>query len=111
MKDEKPCPTSGGTCIGYKIEIKNDDGIWKPMPIKDSPHGVPRDTFRPEIMSIMNMYGYESAMALVWTYSALNISPRAIRIVPYEINYNVEAYKREPEEIDKANWAERHLGD
>jgi len=109
---DAPCPTNGGTCMGYKVEFKNDDGIWKPVPdSNDSACKIPRDTYRPEIMSIMDMCGYEAAMAVVWSYRACGLLPRALRIVPYEINYDIKAYKREPEEIDSANWAERHLGD
>lgn len=104
----KPCPTHGGTKIAYTIEIQNDDGIWKPMEYRKKQDcinncGIRRSKYiyDCEIFEIMDMFSYESAMALVWTYKSQSIRIiDGVRIIPHKIEFDIKAWKQAPEEVD-----------
>lgn len=103
--DSKPCPTHGGTKMGYIVQCKNSDGIWKTLPLEGSPCGVPRSKFGGEVYSLMDMFSYESAMAIAWAYKAKTGLVFGMRIVPHKIEYELKAYKEEPVELDMSEYS------
>jgi len=98
MENQKACPTQAGTMAGYVPEYKNLDGVWKRIPMTETMgHGVARGRFLSEILSLANLFGYEAAMCIAWWFKA-NVEKFAeIRVVPYQIEYQMAAYRNEAE--------------
>ena len=107
-KKIEACPTQSGTCIGYTIEVKNSDGIWKPMSISEIPTGgVIRDDMHPDVLNVLGLYGHDSATALAWMFKANHWKEalHGVRIIPHKVDYDIKAYKSEEQAIqigDKA---------
>jgi len=97
---ETPCPSVSGNIVGYVPEYKNSDGIWKRILIKEvAGCGVPRGQFDIEILSLASVFSYESAMCISWAYRA-SVNPHIdVRVVPYLINYSMEAYRKEEDAL------------
>jgi hypothetical protein len=95
--EKKACPSMTGTLTGYAPEYKNEDGVWKRIPTTSNPLcGVVRARCYSEVLSLCSLYGYESAMAIVWTFKANSERGFCLtRVVPYEIKYNFEAFRDE----------------
>jgi hypothetical protein len=100
---DKPeyCPTQQGTFMGYKAEFRmSRHGVssdWKPVMTKDvlPPKGIPYPKLGGGILSTINLNGYHQALALGYCFAASCEADGhegiEIRIVDYEINYDIKA--------------------
>lgn len=95
--EKKACPSMTGTMTGYAPEYQTEDKVWKRIPTTSNPlYGVVRGRCYSEVLSLCSLYGYESAMAIVWAFKANSERGFALtRVVPYEIKYNFEAFRDE----------------
>lgn len=87
-----------GKFVGWRVEFKNDDGIWKPANIVHLPKGVPgvqRSHHTKEIHKVARVFSKEAALAFAWAIKANDfIGSRPVRIVPYHAKYSV-TWKRD----------------
>lgn len=98
MSEEiKARPTSSGKCVGYIPEYKNDDGIWKPIPLDETGKYVQRAHLHTGLFHEVHLLGYEAAMAIAWAYLANEKVGmlRETRLVPYKVEYEIKAFKDE----------------
>jgi hypothetical protein len=95
--ETKACPSMAGTITGYVPEYQTEDKVWKRIPTPPNPlYGVVRGRCYSDVLSLCGFYGYESAMAIVWIFKANSERGFCLtRVVPYEIKYNVEAFRNE----------------
>lgn len=97
------CPSMGGTYPAYK-PIWNDDGIWKDIEFTtdDGVLGIPPPKYSLNgISQLLNVLGYEQAMAISWQFSAINASQGIIvevDVQEYQVIYDIKAKK-----IDRKN--------
>ena len=96
------CPKAAGTMAAYQPEFYDiDKEKWLPVPVThDSPCGFPWPVGG-QIMAHLDLYGYEQAMALAWSYAAQSAASwqltRKVRVQKYEFVYDIKARKVEVE--------------
>ena len=105
--------SQNGTSIGYLVEVKNSDQIWKPLNFREVECGVGLRRGRAnivEVLSLCDMYGYKTAMALAWEHIARQEYSHktlwGIRIVPFKIKHSVRAWCN-VDGIKEINYLER----
>ena len=118
-------PTQAGTFSGYLPQWKHDPtwGValnkrvgfgeggedWTDIPVtifrggvamrlpdgREVPVGIPFPRRCPGVLETINMYGYEQAMALSWSYAAHADAVGAtikVRVKEYRVHYDIKCY-------------------
>ncbi len=90
------CPTQGGEYTAYVPEYLEGE-VWKRIPIEYSKVGIPQPLESGHINSVIGLFGYEQAQALMWKYaayaSATIIKHPKVRLQMYEVHYDIKAKK------------------
>ena len=95
------CPTMRGTMTGYEPEwLDPRDKEWHrvPMVTVDSGQGVPQPMALGGITQTIGLFGHAQAQALAWTFAAYAAEVGKdieVKIVAYEITYEIKARKME----------------
>lgn len=91
------CPTQGGVFTAYVPEYF-DGKEWKRIPTQNAPVGVPLPLMNRGVMDAINLFGYEQAQAIAWSYAAFSVSSydmrkTEVRVQAYEVFYDIKARK------------------
>jgi hypothetical protein len=78
-----------GSMKAYEVEFKNKWDAWErilTVPVLEG--GVPYSHFAKGIFEQINLFSYESAMAIAWGYMAFHPFTE-VRIVPHKLQYTI----------------------
>src|SRR3990172_6588637 len=105
------CPNQNGQTTGYVPEYKKGEKLLR-IPVKDIPDyvivdgivislGAPPPKWNWGILKTIGLYGYAQAQALAWLFAA-EASHKGeqveVRVVPFEIHYEIKSRKLEESE-------------
>ena len=106
MSEDKvdACPCQSGKYTAYQVEINEPPSKdWRVANSKRVPggQGIPAGKLHEGTNMTLNMFNYEQAMALAWLLKSEAVAAIrydiGIRVVPYQVEYDVKAWKLESE--------------
>ena len=96
----KDVGSQSGTFIGYRVERKNQDGIWKTVKFEEvEKHGIQRSHLFQEIHFGANVFGIEAAFALAWSVKANDEYFANVRLVPCKVKFSINVEACDPVDI------------
>jgi len=96
----KPCPTQAGSFTGYEVQVNKPHRGWQPFYFDKvcGGKGVLLPSAGRGILDTLGLLGYAQAKSLAWMIKASAASDNKdveVRIMPYDVQYDTKAYKRE----------------
>ena len=96
----KPCPTQAGSITGYEVQVNKPHRGWQVFYFDKvcGGEGVPLPSAGRGILDTLGLLGYAQAKSLAWMIKASAASDSKdveVRIMPYDVQYDTKAYKRE----------------